>query len=179
MQMPESTLADRLGRQVRGSRSRAYWLSVLAVAAAGAAVTVLWPVRQERPLLSQPATPRPDFRLVNTKDISTSRVERLNLTVLVPRGIPEDALRAALNWALFSTLEEYNRLRKHRVRVIWAYAVEDTTVPLSHWRAMAIWSDPKLPQSLQPALSGGDAVQAGSVEFDFTNPLLPFQSVRR
>jgi hypothetical protein len=179
MQMPEMTLADRFGRQVRVSRSRTYWLSVVVMAALGAAVTMLWPVRPERPLLSRPTMPRPDFRLAKVTDVSTSRIERLNLMVLVKTEMPNETLRAALNWALYSALDEYNRQRKHQVRTIWAYAVEDTTLPLSRWRAMAIWSDPKLPQSLQPAHSGGDAVKVGPVEFDFTNPLLPNQPVRR
>jgi hypothetical protein len=172
MQMQEMTLADRLGRQIRGSRSRTYWLTVLVMAAIGAAVMVFWPAQPERPLLSRPAMPRPDFRVTKVADISGRRVERLNLTVLSRPGVPNETLQAALNWALYSILEEYNLQRKHRVRVIWAYAVEDSTTPLSHWRAMAIWADPKLPQSLQPAHSGGDAVQVGSVEYDFTNPLL-------
>jgi hypothetical protein len=179
MQMPERTLADRLGRQIRGSRSRAYWLSVLVMAAIGAAVTMLWPVRRDWPLLSPPSTSLPEFRVVKVTDVSSSRVERLNLAVLVQSKMPNETLQAALNWALYSTLDEYNRQRKHRVRIIWAYAVEDSTQPLSHWRAMAIWADPKLPESLQPAHSGGDAVQVGPVEYDFTNPLLPNQPVRR
>ena len=55
MQMPERTLAGRLGRRIGGSRSRTYWLSVLAMAAVGAAVMMLWPVRPERPLLAEPS----------------------------------------------------------------------------------------------------------------------------
>ena len=172
MQIPERTLADRLGRQIRGSRSRAYWLSVLVMAAVGAAVAMLWPVRRDRPLLSQPVAPRPHFRVVEVTDVSTSRVERLNLAVLIRPGMPNETLQAALNWALHSVLDEYNRQRKHRVRTIWAYAVEDSALPLSHWRGMAIWADPKLPESVQPAHSGGDAVKVGSVEYDFTNPVL-------
>ena len=172
MQMPERTLADRLGRQIRGSRSRAYWLSVLVMAAIGVAVTMLWPVRRDRPLLSPPSTSRPEFRVVKVTYVSTSRVERLNLTVLVRPEMPNETLQAALNWALYSTLDEYNRQLKHRVRTIWAYVVEDSTLQLSHWRAMAIWADPKLPDQLQPSHSGGDAVWVGPVEYDFTNPLL-------
>jgi hypothetical protein len=122
---------------------------------------------------------RPVFHVVKVSDVSTSRVERLNLTVLVRSKMPNETLQAALNWALYSTLDEYNRQRKHRVRTIWAYAVEDSTLPLSHWRALAIWADPRLPEALQPAHSGGDAVRLGSVEYDFTNPLLSGQPVRR
>ena len=172
MQMPERRLADRLKRQIRGSRSRSYWLTVLVMAVIGAAIMMLWPARPERPLLSRPSTPRPDFRVVKVTDVSTSRVERLNLAVLLRPSLPNDTLQAALSWALYSTLDEYNGQRKHRVRVIWAYAVEDSTVPLSRWRALAIWADPKLPESLQPAHSGGDAVRVGPVEYDFTNPVL-------
>jgi len=172
MQMPERTLADRLKRQMRGSRSRAYWMAVLVMAAIGAAATMLWPVRRERALLERPSAARPDFRVVKVTDVSRSRVERLNLAVLVWPGMPNETLQAALNWALYSTLDEYNRRQKHRVRVMWAYAVEDSTAPLSRWRAMAIWTDPGLPEPLQPVRSGGDAVRVGPIVYDFTNPLL-------
>ncbi len=172
MQMPDRTLADRLGRRIRGSRTRAYWVSVLVMAAIGAAIMMLWPVRRERPVLAQPSTPRPDYNVAKVTDVSTSRAERLNLTVLVGPEMPNETLQAALNWALYSVLDEYNRQRKHRVQTIWAYAVEDSALPLSQWRALAIWADPKLPEPLQPARSGGDAVKVGSVEYDFTNPVL-------
>jgi hypothetical protein len=36
---------------------------------------------------------------------------------------------------------------------------------------MAIWHDPKLPRAAWPAGNGGDAIQVGTVEYDFTNPL--------
>jgi len=142
------------------------------MAAIGTAVAMLWPVRRERPLLSPPSMPRPSFRVANVVDVSTRRVERLNLTVLVPSGMPNESLQAALNWALYTILNEYNRERKHRARVIWAYAVEDSSTLLSRWRALAIWADPSLPDALQPAHSGGDAVRVGPIEYDFTNPLL-------
>jgi hypothetical protein len=142
MRMPDRTLADRLGRQIRGSSSRTYWLSVLVIAALGVALALLWPVRRARPLLVQPSVPRPHFRVVKVTDTSTNRVERLSLAVLVRPGMPRETLEAALNWALFLVLDEYNRQRKQRVRTVWAYAVDDSTVPLSRWRAMAIWSDP-------------------------------------
>jgi hypothetical protein len=163
MQTSERAIAERIGRQIRGSRSRTYWLSVLGIATLAAAVAMLWPVRRERPLLSQPPMPRPEFRVVKVTDISTRRVERLNLTVLVRPRMPNETLQAALNWALYSTLADYNGQRKHRVRTIWAYAVEASTLPLSQWRALAIWADPKLPESLQPSLSGGEAGGAGRV----------------
>jgi len=172
MQIPERALADRIGRQIRGSHTRAYWLSVLAMAAIGTAIAMLWPARRARPLLGKPSAQRPDFRVVSVTNLSTSRVERLNLAVVVRPQAPTETLQAALSWALYSTLDEYNRRLKHRVQVIWAYAVNDSTSPLSRWRAMAIWVDPRLPEPLQPARSGGDAVRVGPVEFDFTNPVL-------
>ena len=171
MQIPERALAGRLGRQVRGSRARAYWLTVLGMSAVAAAVTVLWPVRRERPTLSRPSVERPEFRVVKVIDVSSSRVERLNLAVLVRPGVPNETLQAALDWALYSVLDEQNRQKRHRVQVIWAYAIEDSALPLTRWRALAIWADPKLPQQLQPAHSGGDAVRVGPVEYDFTNPV--------
>jgi hypothetical protein len=171
MQLPERTLAGRLGRQIRGSRVRSYWLAVFGLAAVGAVVTMLWPARPERPTLSRPAVPRPESRVFKVMDLSSRRVERLNLVVLVRPDMSNETLQAALNWALYSTLDEYNRQKKRRVRVIWAYAVEDSALPLSRWRALAIWADPRLPEPLQPAHSGGDAVRVGPVEYDFTNPV--------
>jgi hypothetical protein len=171
MQIPDRALADRLRRQIRGSRSRSYWLSVFGLAAIGAAVTMLWPAQRERPALSLPTLPRPDFRVVKVTDVSANRLERLNLAVLVRQGMPNETLQAALNWALYSALDEQNRQRKRSVRVIWAYAIEDSALPLSRWRALAIWADPKLPEARRPAHSGGDAVWVGPVEYDFTNPV--------
>jgi hypothetical protein len=171
MQIPERALADRLKRQIRGSRSRSYWLSVFGLAAIGAAVTMLWPARRERPVLVLPSLSRPDFRVVKVTDVSANRVERLNLAVLVRPGMPDETLQAALNWALFSVLDEQNRQKKRRIQVIWAYAIEDSSLPLSRWRALAIWADPVLPKARQPAHSGGDAVWVGPVEYDFTNPV--------
>jgi hypothetical protein len=179
MQLPERTIADRLARQLRDSRSRTYWLAVLVMAALGVAFVMLYPVRRPRPALIRPSAPRPDFRVTRVTEMSTSRVERLSLVVLVRPGMPDETLEAVLSWALFSIVDKYNRQRERRVRIVWAYAVADSAAPLSHWRAMAIWADPELPESLQPAHSGGDAVRIGSVEFDFTNPLLSNQSVRR
>jgi len=132
---------------------------------------MLWPTRRDRPYLDRPTTARPDYRVIKVTDVSRSRVERLNLAVLVRPGMPNETLQAALEWALYSTLDEYNRQEKHRLRVIWAYAIEDSSMPLVHWRAMAIWADPRLPEQLQPAHSGGDAVRVGAVEYDFTNPV--------
>jgi hypothetical protein len=179
MQIPQRSLADRLGRQIRGSRSRAYWLSVSVMAVVGAAFMAFWPASRERPVLPRPSVPRPESRVVKVTDLSTRSVERLNLTVLVSPGAPSETLQSALAWALYSTLVEHNQQKRRTVRTIWAYAVEDSTLKLSHWCAMAIWADPKLPKSLQPAHSGGDAVWVGPVEYDFTNPLLSQQSRRR
>jgi hypothetical protein len=176
MQMQERTLAERLKRQIHGSRSRAYWLTVLVVAAFGVTAMMLWPARRERPVLDRPTEPRPEFHVFRVTDVSGGQVERLNLSVLVRPGMSNESLLAALSWALYSTLDEYNRKLRRRVRVIWAYAVEDSAIPLSRWRALAIWADPNLPERLQPVRSGGDAVRVGPIEYDFTNPLREFRA---
>lgn len=171
MQIPEQSIAERLGRGIRRTRTREYWLVLLVTAAVGAGVMVLLPTRAERPVLCRPVVPRSDYLLFKVSDVSGSGIERLNLSVLVRPGLPNETLAAALNWAVYSALDEYNRQKRRRVRVIWAYAVEDSGLPLARWRAMAIWADPKLPQSRQPARSGGDAVRSGAIEYDFTNPV--------
>jgi len=176
IQMSEPTLGDRLRRQIRGSRSRTYWLTVLVVAAVGFAVLMFQPTRRGRPVLDRPTAPRPEFHVFRVEDVSGRQVERLNLSVLVRPGMLDDALQVCLNWALYLTLDEYNRRQRHRVRVIWAYAVEDSAIPLSRWRALAIWADPSLPERLQPVRSGGDAVRVGPIEYDFTNPLREYRA---
>jgi hypothetical protein len=114
----------------------------------------------------------PAYRTLSVASVPSGRLERLNLVVLVRDGLPDDSVRDVLNWALYSTLEETNRKQKRSVRVIWAYAVESETLPVSRWRGMAIWADRRLPKDLVPAHSGGDAVWVGDAEYDMTNPVL-------
>jgi len=170
-QAEERTLGERI-RIRAGGRQGGYWRVVVMLAVLGVAVLLLWPPgRVVRPLLPQPTLPRPAYRIVETRDMPADRVDRLTVVAAVRPGMERDSLRAALDWVLFSTLDEYNRQKRRFARVIWAYLLEDPALPVSRWRAMAIWTDPALPESRRPAGPGGDAVEAGPVEYDFTNPL--------
>jgi hypothetical protein len=114
--------------------------------------------------------PQPDYRVREARNMPASRVDRITVVAVVRPGFADDSLRNALDWLLYSTLDESNRQKKRRVRVVWAYVVEHETTATANWRAMAIWHDPSLPEALKPAGPGGDVVKSGSVQYDFTNP---------
>lgn len=100
-------------------------------------------------------------------------IERMTVAALVRPGLNDGDLRLVVDWLLYDVLERHNRLGGQAIRVIWAYVLEDAARPVSQWRAMAVWVDPDLPESLRPAAAriGGDAIRTGEVEYDFTNPV--------
>ncbi|MGQ9708043.1 MAG: hypothetical protein ACUVUR_04125 [bacterium] len=102
-----------------------------------------------------------------------ARQERLTVTALIHRGLSSETLRATLDWIIFSVLDEYNRIKRRNIQVVWVYLYEDSIVSLASWRAMAVYVDPKLPSFRVPdaARIGGDAIKEGAVEYDFTNPV--------
>jgi hypothetical protein len=172
MQTDETRLGARLKDGMRYRRSGSYWLFLVGLGVLGAILMLVIPARRDRPLIPEPTVPRPRYQVFATEEKPGNRLERLNVALLVPPDMPNDTLKAALNWALFSTLDEQNRVRRRTVRVVWLYALTDTSLALARWRAMAIWADPKLPPALVPAHSGGDAVREGDTEYDFTNPVV-------
>ena len=165
----ERPLTERM-RARAGSRNRGYVRVVILLALLGVVVLVMWPARRQQPVLPMPTSARPEYRITETRIMPGSPLARLTVVALVRSGMATDSLRAALDWILYSTLDEQNREQHRTVRIIWAYLLEDPALPASGWRAMAIWVDPKLPAQYRPAGAGGDAVHAGPVEYDFTNP---------
>ncbi len=113
----------------------------------------------------------PAHKVIETRDMPFQGVDRLSVAALVRPGLEQDSLRAVLDWMLYSVLDAHNRQGGRSIRVVWAYLLEDSLAPKSSWRAMAIWTDPKLPARLRPAGIGGDAVRDGPVEYDFTNTI--------
>lgn len=103
-------------------------------------------------------------------------IDRLTLVLGVEPGLATTELQSVIDWALFEALSLHNRQQRHNVRVVWLYVVENPDAPISHWRAMAIWADERLPQEFRPAGIGGDSRRIGEVEYDFTNPLLRAES---
>jgi hypothetical protein len=149
-------------------------LTLIVLLAAVVILVVLFrPHRLVKPLLAGPVSPRPDFRVVETWDLVQQGIDRMSVVALVPESTGDSALRDVLDWTLYETLDRYNRRGDRYLRVVWAYVVEDSLASKTNWRAMAIWTDPKLDEARRPAGIGGDAVKAGSVEYDFTNNYRP------
>ncbi len=163
------SLTERIRSRSASGRSR-YWRIVAVFALLGTLVLVLWPRHGPRILRAEPAGPRPEYRVRELRDMPAGRVDRVSLVAVVRPGLDDDSLRNVLDWLLYSTLEQCNRENRRRVQVVWAYLVEHETTATAGWRAMAIWHDPSLPKSRQPAGPGGDVVRVGSVQYDFTNP---------
>ena len=163
------SLTERMRAQ--SSRRSRYWQVVIGLSVLGVALLVFWPARRERSMLPMPSAAKPPYRVLETRDMPADRVDRLSVFALVEPGMVSEDLRAALDWLLYSALDEANRQKKRFVRVVWAYLLEDAELPVSKWRAMAIWVDPRLPQSRRPAGPGGDAVKDGPTVYDFTNPV--------
>ena len=164
---------DRVKRAFRSHRKN-YWLplAVLAVCVV-LLVTLFRPRHRARPLLSEPSVPRPQYQVTEIRDLSNEDVNRLSVFGLVRPDMPDESLKAVLDWMLYSALDEHNRIQNRSVRVAWAYLLEDTASQKSGWQAMAVWTDPNLKESLKPARIGGDATSEGPVQYDFTNPILP------
>jgi hypothetical protein len=169
---PGITLTERMKRQAGWRASgRGYWRIVVLLGLLGVVLLVVRPSRKQGPVLAQPAGFRPDFTLLDAREMPVKGMDRLTLVLQAKAGQGEDELKAAFDWALYEALDRFNLKGRKNVRVVWLYAVESAAEPVSRWRAMAIWTDPKLPESARPAGIGGDSRKAGSVEYDFTNPV--------
>ncbi len=172
-------LGTRVRLATRG-RQHGYRFAVIALLVVVVLLVVLFrPRKAGGPVLPEPTVSKPSYRIIETRDLPARGADRLSVVALVRPDMEQDSLRAVLDWVLHSMLDEHNRLGKRCLRVIWAYVLEDSTVLKSSWRAMAIWTDPKLPKGLRPAGIGGDAVKQGTVEYDFTNPVAPVERERQ
>jgi hypothetical protein len=161
-------------RRANKDRRRGYRLAIIVLLAAAVLLAIMFRPRAGRkPVFQKPDVPRPEFVVLETWDSPTRGVDRMSVSVQVDSGPSRDELRAALEWALYTTIEQNNRLGTRKLRVVWAYALDRADAKRSDWVAMAIWVDPGLPEDRHPAGIGGDAVRIGAVEYDFTN------SVRR
>jgi hypothetical protein len=160
---------DRIKRAFAARRSSSRLSVIIALAAAGLLAVILIPRRNRAPAFDPPAGPRPGFQVIETVNMAARGIGRLSVAALVRPGLTDDSLRLVLDWLIYSTLDSHNRQQKQTVRVVWAYLLEDSAAGKVNWRAMAIWTDPKLPERLRPAGMGGDATEQGSVEYDFTN----------
>jgi hypothetical protein len=167
----------RLGERVHAAAAvqrRSYRLTLIVLLAAVVILVVLFrPRRVEKPVLDRPASPRPEFQVVETWDLVQKGLDRMSVVALVPKLTGDSLLRDVLDWVLYETLDRYNRQGERYLRVVWAYLVEDSLASKTDWRAMAIWTDPRLDESKRPAGIGRDAVKEGPVEYDFTNNYRP------
>lgn len=171
--LTDKTLTERMKAQAGWRRGgRGYLRAVILLALLGVVVLLVWPTRHRGPVLPQPSGVRPELRVLDTREMPARGFDRLTLVLL---GSPEgdnDQLRLLMDWALYEAVVRYNGQQKRNVRVVWLYVVTDASLPAVKWRAMAIWIDPTLHESLRPAGNGGDALKAGAVEYDFTNPVV-------
>jgi len=164
---------DRLKRAFAARRRSNRMTIIIALAAVGLLVVVLIPRRTRVPALEQPAAPKPAFRVVETIDMSARGIGRASVTALVRADMPEESLRPALDWLIYDT-----RAAKPGTRVVWGYLLTDSLAGKVNWRALAIWTDPRLPERLRPAGMGGDATKQGSTEYDLTNTVRPPDSTK-
>lgn len=166
---PRRRLGERV-HQAAAGRQRSYRLAVIVLLVAVVMLVALFrPRRPARPVLPEPPGPAPAFAVLEVRDLPANRVDRMSVIALVSPGMVDDSLRLVLDRLLHETLEEHNRRGERYLRVVWAYLVEDSLARVTDWRAMAIWVDPSLAGSRRPAGVGGDAVEDGAVEYDFTN----------
>lgn len=165
-------LAERM--RMSGRRQN-YWLTVLILTVIGGTFMLLAPRRSRVfSTLPKPATSPPYYQVLWVKETPTEGHKGLTVGGLINPGLNSENLRLVLDWVLFSVLNEYNRIKRQNVRVIWAYLYEDASAGLANWRAMAVWIDPKLPKKNYPTAAriGGDAIKRGAIEYDFTNPIM-------
>ena len=158
-----------------GRHRRSYWLMLAVLAGSLVLLLALFSprARPPSPTLPAPAAARPDYRILATEAMPSGRLNRLTVIGLVAPGLDDRTLRDVLDWLVHDALDRYNRREKKAVRVVWTHVLEDSAAPWSAWRAMAIWTDPALPEASRPARIGGDAVREDAIEYDFTNPSRP------
>lgn len=156
-------------------RRQNYWLTVVILTVIGGTMMLLVPNRKRVfSTLPRPETSPPDYKILWVKETPIEGKEGLTVGGLIKPGLNSNDLRIVLDWVLFSVLDDYNRIKRRNIRVIWAYLYEDAGAGLANWRAMAVWVDPKLPKKHHPTAAriGGDAIKKGPVEYDFTNPII-------
>jgi hypothetical protein len=161
-----------IGERVRAAnreRRRSYRLAVVVLAALAVVSGLVVGRRAKKPMLPAPSLPEVAFAVQRRADQNIGRYERQSVFARVRPGLPDDSLRAALDWLLYRVVNTRNATRRGNLRVVWAYLYETDSGPVTGWRAMAIWQAPGLPAVARPAGIGGDAVKAGDVEYDFTN----------
>jgi hypothetical protein len=168
-------IGERIRREAQGRRGKNYWLTV-AVLAAGALIMILifgWGKKPLPPVLRKPSGTKPDFQITSIQEMPARGQERLTIMVLTNPTVMAESLRRVFDWVLFQMLDEYNRVRRRNVKVVWVYVYDQPGARSAEWRAMAVYVDPRLPPEKVPdaARVGGDAVRDGAVTYDFTNPV--------
>ena len=167
---PPGRLGERI-RRAHGGGRRSYKTAVIVLAALALMSGLLFRRRTEPPLFFRPELPEVAARVFDVREHPAGRVERRSLFARVRSGLPEDSLRAALDWLMYRTIDERNRVEGGNLRVVWAYLYDEESVPATGWRAMAIWQVPGLPEVFRPSGMGAAGFRAGDVQYSFLNLL--------
>lgn len=164
-----------LGERVRlanHGRRRGYMTVVLVLGMLAAVSAVFLRTRDAPSEVPRPGLPEVDYAVFEIREHPAGRVERRSAFARVRPGLPADSLRAALDWLVYRTVDERNRVERGNLRVVWAYLYDEETASLTGWRAMAIWQMPGLTEAVRPSGIGGEAFREGNVQYALANRLL-------
>lgn len=169
------TLAARVRRAMAPGRTRTYWLTVALLGSAAILLILLFgPGRRPvSPPVLRPTGSAPEFTILQVQEPPEGKGEWLTVMALVDSGMAEPLLRQTLDGIIAGMLERYYRLQRRTLRIIWVYLYDRPVTGWAYWRAMAVYTDPRLPAGRIPpsARIGGDAVRTAMIEYDFTNPV--------
>ncbi|MEN9978815.1 MAG: hypothetical protein ABIK38_00515 [candidate division WOR-3 bacterium] len=168
-------LGERMRRAISAGRSRSYWVWIAFLGAVAVLLVFIfgWGRSKTPPIKFQLSGPKPDFTIMEVQEMPAGRQDWLTVKALADSGMTLQELQRVFDWIIAEMLDDYHRLKRRQLRVIWVYLYNQPDLRPAYWRAMAVYADPRLPAAQLPdaARLGGDAVKIGAVTYDFINPL--------
>ncbi len=110
---------------------------------------------------------------MEVQEMPAGRQAWLTVKALADSSMTPPELQRVFDWIIAEMLDDYYRLKRRQIRVIWVYLYNQPDIRSAYWRAMAVYVDPRLPATQLPdaARLGGDAVKVGAITYDFSNPI--------